>query len=143
MNGETALKVHPGPTFRGGLNVWTAGVGGSDGGGGVCEAGGRAGGREKGGVGVDCVGIGGVCRRRKEERRWEGEEAIDSIEPQNSRKQSLFFLAWLVTFTELEKVLTRCFSYRHCRDGFNVLQNHTFRQSFLPICILVVAVSLF
>ena len=28
MNSATASKVHPGPTFRGGLNVWTAGVGG-------------------------------------------------------------------------------------------------------------------
>ena len=36
MNSATASKVHPGPTFRGGLNVRTAGVGGGDGGGGVC-----------------------------------------------------------------------------------------------------------
>ena len=43
---------------------------------------------------------------------------------------------------QLEKVLTRCFSFRHCRDGLNVLQNHTFRQYFLPMCLLVVAVSL-
>ena len=25
MNSATASKVHPGPTIRGGLNVWTAG----------------------------------------------------------------------------------------------------------------------
>ena len=43
---------------------------------------------------------------------------------------------------QLEKVLTRCLSFRHCRDCFNVLQNHTFRQYFLPMCLLVVAVSL-
>ena len=60
MNGATASKVHPVPTFRGGLNVWTAEVGGGDGGGGVCEAG-RAGGREMGGVGVGCVGMWVVC----------------------------------------------------------------------------------
>ena len=28
MNSATASKVHPRPTFRGDLNVWTAGVGG-------------------------------------------------------------------------------------------------------------------
>ena len=138
--------MHPGPTFRGGLNVWTADVGGVDGGGGVCEAG-RAGGRGKGGVGVGCVGMWVVCvggRRMKESGREGegGEEATNSVEPWNSHKQSLFFLAWLVTFTEIEKVLTRCLSYRHCRDCFNVLQNHTFRQYFLPMCLLVVAVSL-
>ena len=71
-----------------------------------------------------------------------GEEATDSLEPQTSHKQSFFFLAWLVTFTELEKVLKCCLSFRHCRDCFNVLQNHTFRQYFLPMCLLVVAVIL-
>ena len=35
MNSATASKVHPGPTFRGGLNVWTAG-GRRNGGGGAC-----------------------------------------------------------------------------------------------------------
>ena len=43
---------------------------------------------------------------------------------------------------QLEKVLTRCLSFRHCRDCFNVLQNHSFRQYFLPMCLFVVAVSL-
>ena len=43
---------------------------------------------------------------------------------------------------QLEKVLTRCLSFKHCRDCFFVLQNHTFRQYFLPLCLLVVAVSL-
>ena len=40
-------KVHPGPTFRDGLDVWTAGVGGA------C-------GWEGKGVGVGCEGMGGV-----------------------------------------------------------------------------------
>ena len=40
--------------------MWTAGVGGGDGGGGVSCV--RAGGRE-GGVKVCCVGMGGVCGR--------------------------------------------------------------------------------
>ena len=40
---------------------------------------------------------------------------------------------------QLEKVLTRCLSFRQCRDCFNVLQNHTFRQYVLPMCLLVVA----
>ena len=43
---------------------------------------------------------------------------------------------------QLEKVLTRCLSVRHCRDCFFVLQNHPFRQFLLPRCLLVVAVSL-
>ena len=58
MNSATALKVYPGPTLSGGLNVWV----GDCGGGGACEAG-RAGGRVKGGVGMGCVGMGGVCGR--------------------------------------------------------------------------------
>ena len=59
-----------------------------------CVAG-RAGGREKGGVGLGCMGMGGVCGwgRREEEGGGEGEgggeRATDSIEPQNSHKQSL------------------------------------------------------
>ena len=54
------------------LNVWTAGVGGDYGGGGACEAG-RAGGRVMGGVGVGCVGMGGVCGRGgwRKEGGWE------------------------------------------------------------------------
>ena len=113
----------------------------------ACEAG-RAGGRGRRGVGVGCVGMGGVCGREgggKKEGGREGEgceEATDSIEPQNSHKQSFFFLAWLVTFTELERVLKCYLSFRHCRDCFNVLQKHTFRQYFLPMCLFVVAVSL-
>ena len=49
----------------------------------------------KGGVGVGCVGMGGVCGwRRGEEggrkgRGREEERATDSIEPQNSHKQSI------------------------------------------------------
>ena len=35
MNSATISEVLPEPTFRGGLNVWTAGVGGCDGGGGL------------------------------------------------------------------------------------------------------------
>ena len=31
---------------------------------------------------------------------------------------------------QLEKVLTRCLSFRHCRDCFFVLQNHTFSSVF-------------
>ena len=83
---------------------------------------------------------GGRGGRRKEGEG--GEEATDSVAPLNSHKQSFFFLTWLVTFTELQKVLKCCLSFRHCRDCFTVLQNHTFRQHFLPMCLLVVAVSL-
>ena len=55
---------------------------------------GRAGGRGRRGVGVGCVGMGGVCVCGRGGRRKEGgEEATDSIEHQNSHKQSLFF--WL------------------------------------------------
>ena len=97
--------------------------------------GGKEGGRGEG-AGVGCVSLGGVCvwegrgGRRKEGEG--GEEATDSVEPQNSHKQSFFFLAWLVTFTELQKVLKCCLSFRHCHDCFNVLQNHTFRQYSFP-----------
>ena len=53
-----------------------------------------------------------------------------------SRKRSIqkkqpFFLACLVTFTELEEVLTRCLSFRHFRDYCDVLQNYALRQYFL------------
>ena len=60
----------------------------------------RGGGRGRRGVGVCCVGMGGVCGRVEEKRMREGgregeggEEASDSIEHQNSHKQSFFF--WL------------------------------------------------
>ena len=52
----------------------------------------------KGGVGVGCVGMGGECGwRRGEEggrkgRGREEERATDSIEPQNSHKQSALWL---------------------------------------------------
>ena len=63
------------PTFRG-LNAWTAGVGGvcDGGGGGVCGWKGRKEGKERGrrGVGVGCVGMGGVCGMGEERRREGG-----------------------------------------------------------------------
>ena len=98
------------------------------GGGGACEAG-RERGRGRRGVGVGCVSVGGgVC--------GEGEAGGGRSE-REVRKHKQFFLAWLVTFTELEKVLKCCLTFRHCRDCFNVLQNHTFRHYFLPVCLLV------
>ena len=79
MNGATVSKVHPGPTFRGGLNVRTAGVGGGDGGGGVWLEGQEEGRRE--GLEwvvwawVACVGGGeaGGEGGREEGREREGE----------------------------------------------------------------------
>ena len=116
------------------------------GGGGACEAG-RAGGRVKGGVGVGCVGRGGVCGRggggKKEEgREREVRRQLTAWNIRTHTSNPFFFLAWLVTFTESEKVWKCCLSFRHCRDCFNVLQNHTFRLYFLPMCLLAVAVSL-
>ena len=46
---------------------------GDYGGGGVCEAG-RAGGRVKGGVGVGCVGMGGVCGGEGRKKGGRGRE---------------------------------------------------------------------
>ena len=63
VNSATGSKVHPGPTFSGGLNVWTAGVGGGDGGGGGVWMGGEE--EERG---RSCVGMGGGV--------WEGEGGI-------------------------------------------------------------------
>ena len=92
---------------------------------------------------MGCVGMGGVCvggeRRREGGREGEGgEEATDGTEPQNSHKQSFFWFR--SSFAQNSEKLSRCLSYRHCRDCFNVLQNHTFREYFLPMCLLVVAV---
>ena len=48
MNSATTSEVLPEQTFRGGLNVQTAGVGGGDGGGGVCGLEGQEEGRREG-----------------------------------------------------------------------------------------------
>ena len=55
--------MHSASAFSGGINAWTAGVGVGDGGSGACRVGRREGRR---GIGVCCVGTGGVCGRRKE-----------------------------------------------------------------------------
>ena len=86
---------------------------------------------QEGVAGVGCVGMGGVCGREREVRRQLTAWNLRT----HTSNPSFFFLAWLVTFTELEKHLKCCLSFRHCRD-------HTFRQYFLPLCLLVVAVSL-
>ena len=85
-----------------------------------------------------CVGGG----KRKEGGKKEGGRKREERENIRTLTSFAFSLAWLVTFTELEKVLKCCLSFRHCRDCFSVLQNHTLRQHFLPMCLLMVAVSI-
>ena len=52
MKSTTASEVISGPTFSGGINVRTAGVGGSDGGGGACRWEERREGKERGRSGL-------------------------------------------------------------------------------------------
>ena len=75
-------------------------VGGAGGGGGVW-LGGKEEGRRRG-VGVGCVGMGGVCGGRRE---GEGGGRGGNRQHRTSELSQaiLFFLAWIVTFTELEK----------------------------------------
>ena len=55
---------------------------------------------------------------------------------------SPFILRAPLFMNALTDLCLSCLSFRHCRDCFNVLQNHTFRQKIIPMCFLVVAVSL-
>ena len=77
---------------------------------------GRRGGRVKGGVG--CVGGGGERKEGGRARGMEEERATDSMEPQNSHKQSLF--SGLVRhFRRIGKSFEFCLSCRH-RNNFEV-----------------------
>ena len=86
----------------------------------------------KGGVVVGCVGIGCVCGwRRGEEggrkvRGMEEERATDSMEPQNSHKQSL--LSGLVRyFRRIGKSFEFCLSCKH-RNNFEVCDSPSERR---------------
>ena len=74
MNSATTSEVLPEPTFRCGLNVWTAGVGGGDGGGAVCGWKSRR--KEEGRGRSGCVGMGGVSRWEAGGGRTEGKGGV-------------------------------------------------------------------
>ena len=68
----------------------------------VVRVAGWGGGREKGGAGVGCVGMGEGGRG--------GQLTAQNLRTHTSNP---ILLAWFVTFTESEKVLKCCLSYRH------------------------------